>query len=295
MTTTSTTMRKIVITGGCGQLGRAIMEVAQGSKNSYIALSSDEADICDAEAMERLISAHNAEVIINCAAYTNVERAESDAESAERVNNHGVATLAEVCNRHSVKLIHISTDYVFGGDEERTTPYTTDDRPAPINNYGRSKAHGEIAALRAEGGVVIRTSWLYAPWGKNFCRTILRIADEQEQISVVDDQRGTPTSALSLARAIVGLIDSNTIEHLAGIYHYTDGGEATWYDFAKEIVRLAGARCSVNPCTSQERATIAARPRYSVLDKSRIIAAGATIRPWQETLKECITQIMIER
>lgn len=276
-------------------MGRAIIEVAQGSTNSYIALSSDEADICDAEAMERLLMVHNAEIVINCAAYTDVERAESDAEGAERVNHHGVATLAEVCNRHSVKLIHISTDYVFGGDEERTTPYTTDDSPAPINNYGRSKAHGEIAALRAEGGVVIRTSWLYAPWGKNFCRTILRIADEQEQISVVDDQRGTPTSALSLARAIVGLIDSNTIEHLAGVYHYTDGGEATWYDFAKEIVRLAGARCRVKPCLSQERATIAARPRYSVLDKSRIIAAGATIRPWQETLKECITQIMIDR
>ena len=291
LTTIWIIMRKVLITGGFGQLGRAIAYIARGSKNAYIALSSSEADICDEEGMEREITAHNADIIINCAAYTDVERAERDREAAERINHHGVATLARVCSRHGVKLIHISTDYVFGNDEERTAPYTTDDKTTPINSYGRSKAQGEVAALDVDGGVVIRTSWLYAPWGKNFCRTILHLATEQDEINVVDDQRGTPTSALSLARAIVELIDNNTIDNLAGIYHYTDAGEATWYDFACEIIRLGAMKCKVKPCTSAQRATAAARPRYSVLDKSRIIAAGVTIRPWQETLKECITLI----
>ncbi len=234
---------------------------------------------------------HRADVVINCAAYTDVERAEDEPAEAMRINRDGVAALSEVCQRHNVKLIHISTDYVFGDDTSRSTPYTTTDCTAPINSYGRSKAEGEMAALSANG-IVIRTSWLYAPWGKNFCRTILRIAQQNTEISVVDDQRGTPTSALSLARAITHLVDSGTYASLSGILHFTDGGECTWWEFAREIVRLANIDCEVKPCTSAERKTKAQRPRYSVLDKSATLKIeGITITPWQEALKECIEQI----
>lgn len=282
-------MLNILITGGLGQLGRALVEASRNTPNHYIALSSSDLDITNKACIEEQIVRHRADVVINCAAYTDVERAEDEPAEAMRINRDGVAALSEVCQRHNVKLIHISTDYVFGGDTARSTPYTTTDCTAPINSYGRSKAEGEMAALSANG-IVIRTSWLYAPWGKNFCRTILRIAQQNTEISVVDDQRGTPTSALSLARAITHLVDSGTYASLSGILHFTDGGEGTWWEFAREIVRLANIDCEVRPCTSAERKTKAQRPRYSVLDKS-VKIEGITITPWQEALKECIEQI----
>lgn len=282
-------MLNILITGGLGQLGRALVEVSRNTPNHYIALSSSDLDITNKACIEEQIVRHRADVVINCAAYTDVERAEDEPAEAMRINRDGVAALSEVCQRHNVKLIHISTDYVFGGDTSRSTPYTTTDCTAPINSYGRSKAAGEMAALSANG-IVIRTSWLYAPWGKNFCRTILRIAQQNTAISVVDDQRGTPTSALSLARAITHLVDSGTYASLSGILHFTDGGEGTWWEFAREIVRLANIDCEVKPCTSTERKTKAQRPCYSVLDKS-VKIEGITITPWQEALKECIEQI----
>lgn len=284
-------MLNILITGGLGQLGRAIVEASRNTPNHYIALSSSDLDITNKACIEEQIVRHRADVVINCAAYTDVERAEDEPAEAMRINRDGVAALSEVCQRHNVKLIHISTDYVFGGDTSHSTPYTTTDCTAPINSYGRSKAAGEMAVLSANG-IVIRTSWLYAPWGKNFCRTILRIAQQNTEISVVDDQRGTPTSALCLARAITHLVDSGTYASLSGILHITDGGEGTWWEFAKEIVRLANIDCEVKPCTSAERKTKAQRPRYSVLDKSATLKIeGITITPWQEALKECIEQI----
>lgn len=284
-------MINILITGGLGQLGRALVEASRNTANHYIALSSSDLDITNKACIEEQIVRHRADVVINCAAYTDVERAEDEPAEAMRINRDGVATLAEACQRHNVKLIQISTDYVFGDDTSRSTPYTTTDCTAPINSYGRSKAEGEMAALSANG-IVIRTSWLYAPWGKNFCRTILRIAQQNTEISVVDDQRGTPTSALSLAKAITHLVDSGTYASLSGILHFTDGGEGTWWEFAREIVRLANIDCEVKPCTSTEHKTKAQRPRYSVLDKSATLKIeGITITPWQEALKECIEQI----
>lgn len=284
-------MLNILITGGLGQLGRALIEVSDSSPNRYIALSSSDLDITNKTSVEEQIVRHSADVVINCAAYTDVERAEDEPTEAMRINRDGVATLAEACQRRNIKLIHISTDYVFGGDNSRRSPYTTTDSTAPINSYGHSKAEGERAAIAANG-IVIRTSWLYAPWGKNFCRTILRIAKENTQISVVDDQRGTPTSVLSLARAITHLVDSGIYTNLSGILHYTDGGECTWREFAEEIVRLANIECEIKPCTSDERHTKAERPQYSVLDKSATEKIeGIAITPWQEALKECIEQI----
>lgn len=278
-------MLKIVVTGGDGQLGRAIAMLSQSSTNSYTLTTRNTLDICNREQVEAYLNDNDIDIVVNCAAYTNVEGAESDESGAMLVNAEGVAILAEACQRHDIQLIHISTDYVFGGDETRTTPYREDDATAPINTYGRSKAMGEGAAIR-HNGIVIRTAWLYSPWCKNFLLTILRIAKEKRLIEVVDDQRGTPTSAISLARAITSIIDSGEYADMKGIYHYTDKGEATWCDFATEIVAQAGiTTCRVARCKSHDRDLKAKRPAYSVLSNERIDDIGITRHTWQEELK----------
>jgi dTDP-4-dehydrorhamnose reductase len=248
-------------------------------------------NICNRADVERYITENKIDTIINCAAYTDVEGAEDNEAAAYAINSTAVAGLAETCKRLSVKLLHISTDYVFGGDTMRRTPYTEDDTIAPLSVYGKSKAEGEVAVIE-HNGIVIRTSWLYAPWGKNFVLTMLRLGREREAVSVVDDQRGTPTSALGLARAIVLMVDTDAIDTMRGIYHYTDGGECTWHDFACEIMQQAGLACRVEPCATKERNMRAERPAYSVLDTARIAAIkGIDIAPWQERLKEVISLI----
>lgn len=285
-------MPKVVILGGDGQLARAIMRVSHDAKSEYVALSRKDADLCNVESLQRAVSM--ADVVVNCAAYTNVEAAEDDIEGAYGVNARGVQTLAKLCSELQKLLIHISTDYVFGGDTARRTPYVESDHVAPINAYGRSKAEGERAVLESGSGVVIRTSWLYAPWGKNFCRTILSLSATQSELRVVDDQRAVPTSALSLARFIVDIIESGAINHMHGIYHYTDAGEATWYDFAHEIVALSGSGCKVLPCKSSERQMRAARPEYSLLATERLKEIGTTLSPWREALAEVVEIIKQE-
>ena len=284
-------MRRVLVTGGNGQLGEAIRRAAEGSTNHYTFATIDELDICNSADVERYISENEVNTIINCAAYTDVEGAEDNAAMAHAINSTAVAELAEICKRLGIKLIHISTDYVFGGDSERRTPYTESDATAPLNIYGRSKAEGEIAVIEHDG-IVIRTSWLYAPWGKNFVLTMLRLGREREAISVVDDQRGTPTSALGLARAIVTIVESGALETMNGIYHYTDGGNCTWCDFAREIMAQADLECHVAACTTAERNMRAQRPAYSALNTERIAAIkGIEIAPWQERLSEVITLI----
>lgn len=284
-------MRKILVTGGNGQLGEAIRRAAKGSAHCYTFATIDELDICNRANVERYIAENKIDVVINCAAYTDVEGAEDNADVAYAINSTAVAGLAETCNKLNIRLIHISTDYVFGGDTMRRTPYTECDTRAPLNVYGKSKADGEVAALE-HNGIVIRTSWLYSPWGKNFLLTMLRLGNELDKISVVDDQCGTPTSALGLARAIVTMVESGAIEDMHDIYHYTDGGNCTWYDFACEIMRQAGLKCRVVPCTTAKRNMRAERPTYSVLNTERIAAInGIEIAPWQERLHEVISLI----
>ena len=291
MTITRTTMRRILVTGGNGQLGEAIRRAAEGSTHRYAFATIDELNICNRADVERYITENKIDTIINCAAYTDVEGAEDNDVAAYAINSTAVAGLAETCKRLSVKLIHISTDYVFGGDTMRRTPYTEDDTIAPLSVYGKSKAEGEVAVIE-HNGIVVRTSWLYAPWGKNFVLTILRLGKERDEISVVDDQRGTPTSALGLARALVLMVESGALEDMHGIYHYTDGGECTWHNFACEIMAQAGLKCRVEPCTTAERNMRAERPAYSVLNTSRIAAIeGIRIVPWQERLREVISLI----
>jgi dTDP-4-dehydrorhamnose reductase len=284
-------MRRVLVTGGNGQLGEAIRRAVEGSANHYTFATIDELDICNSVDTERYIVENKIDTIVNCAAYTDVEGAEDNINMAYAINSTAVTHMAEVCKRLSVRLIHISTDYVFGGDRERRTPYTEGDTTAPLNIYGRSKAEGEVAVIEHDG-IVIRTSWLYAPWGKNFVLTMLRLGREHAEISVVDDQRGTPTSALGLARAIILMVDTDAIDTMRGIYHYTDGGECTWYDFACEIMTQAGLACRVKPCASMERNMRAERPAYSVLNTARIATIeGITITPWQERLREVISLI----
>ena len=284
-------MRRVLVTGGNGQLGEAIRRAVVGSANHYTFATIDELDICNSVDTERYIVENKIDTIVNCAAYTDVEGAEDNINMAYAINSTAVTHMAEVCKRLNVRLIHISTDYVFGGERERRTPYTEGDRTAPLNIYGRSKAEGEVAVIEHDG-IVIRTSWLYAPWGKNFVLTMLRLGREHEAVSVVDDQRGTPTSALGLARAIVLMVDTDAIDTMRGIYHYTDGGECTWYDFACEIMTQAGLVCRVKPCASMERNMRAERPTYSVLNTARIATIeGITIAPWQERLREVISLI----
>lgn len=287
-------MLKIAILGGKGQLGKAISRLSADSPHRYVAYDEHEANILDGDALRGALT--DFDIAINCAAYTNVEAAENNEESATNINVRGVAILSDICTELGIKLIHISTDYVFGGNSEHNTPYSEEECTAPINIYGKSKAEGEREALRNSDAVVIRTAWLYAPWSKNFCRTIYSLSATESEISVVDDQRGTPTSALSLARFIIEIIDNGRCKEMHGIYHYTDSGECSWYDFAQEIVKLAGHNCEVRPCKSNERTTIAKRPHYSVLSKTKVVnETGTTLRPWQKALGEVIEEIMNKR
>ena len=281
-------MLKVVVTGGGGQLATAIERLGKASENEYLITSLEQMDICSVESLCEGLK--GADIVVNCAAYTNVEAAEDNAEEAMSVNRDGVRNIATICAERGIKLIHISTDFVFGGDVERRTPYLESDTPAPINIYGRTKAEGECEAMKAPEAIVLRTSWLYAPWGKNFLNTILARAREGAELRVVDDQRGTPTSALGLAEAIVAIIESGAWRTMTGIYHYSDLGECTWYDFAREILLKANIKANITPCKSSDWPSKAQRPHYSVLDKSRIASSNiVTLKTWQERLEEVIT------
>lgn len=285
---TRITMLKIIVTGGSGQLATAIERASRASAHDYRIMPVEELDICDSDALRCALQ--DADIVINCAAYTDVERAEEERDLAIKINALSIKQMADICREKGVKLIHISTDYVFGGNSNRTMPYTEEDSPAPLNIYGESKAMGEVEALKNGDAVVVRTSWLYSPWGKNFCRTIATLAATNETLRVVNDQHGVPTSALSLAEMLVTVIENGTWRNMRGIYHYCDGGETSWYEFAKEIVRLLDiTTCDVLPCTTAERPSKAARPQYSLLSTDRIrCECGIVIKQWQERLSEVI-------
>ena len=281
-------MLKVVVTGGGGQLATAIERLGKASENEYLITTLEQKDICSVESLCEGLK--GADIVVNCAAYTNVEAAEDNADEAMSVNRDGVRNIATICAEQGIKLIHISTDFVFGGDAERRTPYVESDTPAPINIYGRTKAEGECEAMKVPEAIILRTSWLYAPWGKNFLNTILVRAKEGAELRVVDDQRGTPTSALGLAEAIVAIIESGAWRTMTGLYHYSDLGECTWYDFAREILHKANIDADITPCKSSDWPSKAQRPHYSVLDKSRIATTNVvTLKTWQERLEEVIT------
>ena len=271
-----------LVVGANGQLGQELMR-RLGEK--ALGVDREVLDITDAAAVEKFAAEVEPEVIINCAAYTAVDKAESDADLARKINVDGVYNLA----RLGTKLVHISTDYVFDG--RNWLPYSEDDKPNPQSIYGKTKLEGERRALEANSNtVIVRTAWLYSAHGNNFVKTMRRLGAERAELNVVFDQVGTPTCAGDLAQAIVDILPQMNREN-AGIYHFSNEGVASWYDFAVEIMAQSSLNCKVKPIESREYPTPAVRPSFSVLNKAKIKKVfGVNVPYWKESLVECLKQ-----
>lgn len=285
----------ILVTGVAGQLGSEIRRfVESGEMEGHTFTFVDRAglDLNDSTAVREYLNANAIDVIINCAAYTAVDNAETDAEGADSVNHLAVRALGEMAKRHGIRLIHVSTDYVFDGRAFR--PYTESDPVAPQGVYGATKLAGESALfeLQPEGCVIIRTSWVYSSFGANFVKTMLRLGRERDTLGVIFDQVGTPTYARDLAGAILDIALKHPPRKEVEVFHYSNEGVCSWYDFAKAIFEISGIDVTVNPIRTEQYPTPAKRPHYSVLDKSKIKAAfGITIPYWRDSLKNALTEL----
>lgn len=273
---------KILVTGANGQLGTELKKLLPDAVFTDVA----ELDITNLEAVKHFVTNNNIETIINCAAYTAVDKAEDDVETATKINVIGPENLAKT----GCKVIHVSTDYVFEGHGHK--PYEPTDETKPISVYGKTKRAGELAVLEnASSAIIIRTAWLYSPYGNNFVKTMQRLGAEKESLNVVTDQVGTPTYAADLAKAIVTIIPQ-VKEGQKGVYHFTNEGVCSWYDFARKIMELSELNCSVNPIPSSAYPTKAARPFYSVLSKETIKNDfGIKITHWEDGLKRCLKEM----
>ena len=282
----------ILVTGALGQLGSELRIVAAGASDNYIYTDVAELDITDREAVFSLVEKQGVDAIINCAAFTDVDRAEDVPELAERLNAGAVANLADAMAARNGLLVHISTDYVFGG-ESFNTPIKEDAAGSPTGVYGLTKLHGEQAVLNSGcRHIIIRTAWLYSEFGRNFVKTMLRLTSTRPQINVVFDQVGTPTYALDLARAIFKIVDGRLYEGREGIYHFSNEGVCSWFDFARTIAAMSGSNCTVQPCHSSEFPSKVRRPSYSVLDKTKIKETfGVSVPYWTDSLSECLSKM----
>jgi len=288
----------IWLIGNKGMLGTEISLMLESAGLDFTG-TDREVDITDPSSLDAFAAGRNIQWIINCAAYTTVDKAEDDIALCSALNADGPANIAATAKKIGAKLIHISTDYVFDGNGKR--PYREDDPTAPTGVYGRTKRDGELRALAGnEATYIVRTAWLYGKHGNNFVFTMLRLMKEKETLSVVNDQRGTPTRATDLARTLVAFIEADKAGKAApyGIHHYTNTGDITWYDFARSIqekgraLGLLSKDCAVKPCTSAEFPAKVRRPPYSVLDKSKITAAlGITIPGWEDSLDSFMKDI----
>jgi len=279
------TSSPVLIIGAGGMLGRAWRELLASQGIAYLAPSRTELDITNLSHFEKWVTRKD-QLIINCSAWTDVDGAESNPDGAMLLNALGPKLLAARCKAVDARLVHYSTDYVFNG--QATSPYTVDQPRDPLGVYGKTKAAGEQAIEDAGcRHLIIRTSWLYAPWAKNFVRTIAKLGRSKPSLKVVHDQRGRPTSSQYLAAASLELIRQNIL----GIAHVTDGGECTWYEFAKEILRLDGSSCAVEPCTTDEFPRPARRPAYSVLDLSLTEKLLGPSPTWQSNLADVMRQL----
>lgn len=282
----------ILVTGANGQLGCEMRHLGAVSPNNYIFTDVAELDITDSDAVMRVVKECAVEAIVNCAAYTNVDKAESDEAMAELINAVAVGNLARAMKEVGGTLFHVSTDYVFG--REGNTPRTEDMPLDPLGVYGRTKLHGEEAIAQSGcKALIFRTAWLYSEFGNNFLKTMMRLTAEREQINVVFDQVGTPTYAGDLALAIFSIIEAGVYEGNEGIYHFSDEGVCSWYDFAVEIAAATGnTSCRINPCHSSEFPSPVTRPPYSVLDKTKIKNTfDIDIPHWRESMEYCIKRI----
>lgn len=285
-------MKNVLVTGANGQLGNEMRRLGSISPNNYIFTDVAELDITDKAAVAQFVATNSVDVIVNCAAYTNVDKAEDDQATAELINATAVANLAEAVKAVDGTLIHVSTDYVFGTDGN--TPRTEDMPTAPLGVYGVTKLHGE-QAIAASGckALIFRTAWLYSEFGNNFLKTMLRLTAERPALNVVFDQVGTPTYAGDLAVLIFSIIEYGTYEGNEGIYHFSNEGVCSWYDFATEIAAAAGrTECRINPCHSDEFPSKVTRPPYSVLDKTKVKRTfDVEIPHWRESMIHCINRL----
>ena len=277
----------ILITGAEGQLGRSFQKISQYNvKHNFLFTDLPETDITDKKTLNTLVKKHIVDAIINCAAYTAVDKAETEIELAYHINAYGPKILAEVVKENNLKLVHISTDYVFDGNS--TSPIKESYPTNPKGVYGQSKLEGELEiASAACDAVIIRTAWLYSEFGNNFVKTMLRLGKEKDTLSVVYDQVGTPTYATDLALAVMQISDNGFNGY--HLYHYSNEGVLSWYDFAYEIFALSGVKVHVNPIESDQYPTPAKRPAYSVLSKEKIKSNGIKVPYWKESLAQCLS------
>lgn len=288
--------KNILVTGCNGQLGNEIRRISANHENNFRFFFTDvaELDITDLKAVDSFIKENNIKYIINCAAYTAVDKAEDDVDLCYKINRDAVANLGLAATNNNAKVIHISTDYVYDGTANK--PYVETDTVNPQSVYGKSKQEGEAELLKAcADSIIIRTAWLYSIFGSNFVKTMIKLGKEHETLNVVADQKGTPTNGTDLAKTIVKILDfSEANGFKPGIYHYSNEGATTWYDFTLAIHKEAGINtCKVNPITTEQYPVKATRPKYSVLDKTKIKSTfNLTIPKWEESLNNCIKELL---
>ena len=282
-------MPKVLVTGSNGQLGSELGELV--SDEGYFFTDRDTLDIADKDAVARFCDENGIDTIINCAAYTAVDKAEEDVENADRINHLAVKYLAEIAKEKKIKLVHISTDYVFDGMNYR--PYVESDPTGPSGVYGSTKLAGEeaIKKINPANTVIIRTSWVYSAFGANFVKTMLRLGKERESLGVIFDQVGTPTYARDLAAAVLHIVSQLQNEDVE-TYHYSNEGVLSWYDFAKEIMKMAKITCQIDPIETKAYPTPAKRPHYSLLNKGKIKADfNLEIPYWKDSLDACLRKM----
>jgi len=285
-------MKKVLITGANGQLGSEIKKISSQYKLDFIFTDINELDITDKINLEKFFSFSQINYLVNCAAYTAVDKAEGEKDKALLINSKAPKYLAEYSNQYGFKLIHISTDYVFNG--AKNTPYLETDSVDPLNHYGVTKLKGEIEIQNiCQKYIIFRTSWLYSSFGNNFVKTILKLAKEKDSLQVVVDQIGTPTYAKDLAIAICEIIQDYNFEKINGLFHFSNLGVASWYDFAHYILKKARINKKIIPILSQDYQTRAKRPIYSVLSKTKFEKYfNIAIRHWSDALDECLNLLI---
>ena len=285
---------KILVTGKNGQLGQSINKIVNSTQqeHEFILVGRNELDLSSINSIVNYFDNNSFDIIINCAAYTAVDKAEKDVELANKINHLAVAQLAQISDKRQAKLIHISTDYVFNGENDR--PYKETDKTNPINVYGKTKLAGEQALqkLMPTNAIIIRTSWVYSEYGNNFVNTMLRLGKERDELSVVSDQTGSPTYATDLAGAILEIIQNkefNEADQATQVYHYSNKGGCSWYEFAKKIFELAQIQCTVNPIATKQYPTPAQRPKNTLMNKEKIVKTfSINIPNWKVPLNACI-------
>lgn len=281
-------MNNVLVTGSNGQLGSEIRELANNYDYTFFFTDRNSLDISNESAIREFINTNSINIIINCAAYTAVDYAESDEVNANKINHLAVKSLASISKEKNIKLIHVSTDYVFNGNNYK--PYAEDDITNPNGVYGKTKLDGEVAIkeINPKNSIIIRTSWVYSSFGANFVKTMLRLGREKNSLGVIFDQVGTPTYARDLAKVILDILPNINNQRIE-IYNYSNEGVLSWYDFSKEIMRMAKIDCIINPIETKAYPTPATRPHYSLLNKSKIKEAfNISIPFWKDSLDECL-------